>query len=201
MNEHGLHALVLRARAGDRDAQGELITWTQPMLHQYARQLLGLNWDHRSSSDLVQMTWERALPRLPRFRGGADDDGTARALTAWLQTTLRRILLNQVRRGQLPGPVRSLDAHPADDSTVAAPEPAADTDPPSFNLKHADTRRAIAAALDRLPPLTRRIIELRLLEGRAMSEVAVELSRDEKTVRKYFHQGVQRLQRLLEDEA
>jgi RNA polymerase sigma factor (sigma-70 family) len=199
MNEHGIHELVLRAKAGDAEALGDLFCRSKDMLHAHAHNLLGANWEGWSSSDLVSDTWKKALPGLACFQGGSNDAETAKALASWLRTILRRTWLNLLRDEQPPGPMFPLETRRTDDSSTLGHEPADKGETPSANLKHEDTRRLIQAALVQLPELDRQIVLMSLWEKRSFAEIAAIVGRDDKTVRRYFHRSLRQLRPLLRD--
>src|SRR5581483_12094933 len=106
MQWDGVHELVGKARAGDREAADRLYALARPYLARRAADLLGPNWPEKSISDLIQETWLRAWKAIARFEGGGDDANTGALFRAWLATTMRNIWLNELRR---PDPGRSPD--------------------------------------------------------------------------------------------
>src|SRR5262245_34636196 len=83
----GVHALVQRARAGDRNAWTDLHAMASDYLLGLAQKLLGPGWPHESAHDLTQEVWVKFCANVGEFRGGADDAATAAVLRAWLGKT------------------------------------------------------------------------------------------------------------------
>lgn len=78
--------LARRAARGDRAAANRFVAITATDVRRLCAHLV----DADSADDLVQATYERALPALPRFRG----DASART---WLLTIARRTCYDEIR--------------------------------------------------------------------------------------------------------
>lgn len=102
--------LVLRYRAGDRQALDHVFRRYLPVLRQWAHgRLPDFVRNDENTDDLVQETFVRALQRMAEFeprRGGG--------LRAYLKTTLRHRIVDEIRRVvRRPQPDRSLPEQPA----------------------------------------------------------------------------------------
>ena len=73
MQWDGVHALVERAKQGDKQSWAQLCLLAEPYLIRRAEKLLGPGWRQRSVPDLVSKTWLQALQGLDSFVGGKDD--------------------------------------------------------------------------------------------------------------------------------
>ena len=93
----GVHALVERARTGDRDAWPDLHALARDYLLGLAQSLLGPGWPHQTAHDLSQDTWVKFCENIGEFRGGADDAQTAAVLRAWLGRTATQLAKNYRR--------------------------------------------------------------------------------------------------------
>lgn len=199
MNEHGLYDQVVRAKAGDNPAVGELFLRTEQELRRYARMLLGANWDDKSSSDLVHDTWKKALPGLAKFRGGPDDRQTAALLRSWLKKIMVNTFKNELRSEERSPRTMSLDVQRTDDSDATDLDPAADTSTPSTRLRRKETRRKVHEVLALLPEDEREVVRLALLEECSYVEIAALLHCDESTVRYRLGKALPRRRALLKE--
>jgi DNA-directed RNA polymerase specialized sigma24 family protein len=95
----GIHALVQRAKTGDRRAWEELDALVLPYLLNLADRLLDKTWPYRSSSDLLQDVRLRAWQNLHQFQGGDDDLQTGILFRAWLARIMRNCHSNGRRSG------------------------------------------------------------------------------------------------------
>ena len=145
--------LIELASQGNVDAFERLVQQHWPCL---IRQMRGLMVDDNEAEDLVQETFIRALNNLHRFRGDS-------ALKTWLH----RIALNVVRTH------RARDSRRRSSDTTAA---LADSTVQHGGARDAEAtfvrRLAIARAVDALPPMLRRLVILRDVEGLAYHEIS-----------------------------
>ncbi len=65
----GVHALVQRAKSGEREAVDALYRLTLPYLCRLAQKLMGPGWPDKSVSDLIQQSWLRPGKGFRAFRG------------------------------------------------------------------------------------------------------------------------------------
>ncbi len=157
--------LLVRHRAGDRAALGELVAlWERPLLY-YLRRLLETEED---AWDALQETWLRAVRELPRLR----DD---RAFPAWVYAIARRVALRARRRARPSEPLPGDDDETA---LAAAPEVSlAGFDP-------LDIHRALAG----LSLAHRDVLALHFLEGFSIAEIGAITGAAEGTVKsRLFH--------------
>jgi RNA polymerase sigma-70 factor, ECF subfamily len=165
------------AQGGDDDQFAVLWRDANPALLRYLRVLAPENAD-----DIAAETWVHVVRGLPRFIG---DEGAWRA---WLFTTARRRLIDQVRlRKRHP-------AEPLDD--ISAAEVPRSPDAAQIALDNLATESAIAL-LSQLPPPQAEVIMLRVVAGLDTDVVADLLGKTPGNVRVMTHRGLKRLEDLL----
>jgi RNA polymerase sigma factor (sigma-70 family) len=170
--------LVLRARAGDRAAWARLDAEVRPYLERQAAALIGPGWAHRSGSDLVQDTLARAWAEFAQFRGADGAANTAAVLRAWLVQILRNAHRNGLRhdgadRRAAPGQRLPLTGVGGPDASGVDP-PAGDPSP-SAHVARAEAGAHVAAALTRLDPADRAVIDRHYFLGQPVRQIADEL--------------------------
>lgn len=171
-------ARVLTDAQGGSDEQFAVL-WrdANPVLLRYLRVLAPEHAD-----DIAAETWVHVVRGLDRFTG---DEAAWRA---WLFTTARRRLLDQVRlRKRHP-------AEPLDEVSAAELPPAPDA--AQLALDNIATESAIAL-LGRLPEPQAEVIMLRVLAGLDTDAVALMLGKSPGNVRVMAHRGLKRLEALL----
>jgi RNA polymerase sigma-70 factor (ECF subfamily) len=131
--------------------------------------------DRHVTEDLAQDTFLQAWPTLASAEFTA-----ASPPRPWLATIARRVVADHYRSG--PGLQRAAETPVAEDSpmwqTATAAPPAGPVDDAVADRRSA----SLTAALDGLPVQTRRVLELRYLQGRSRREAAQELGRGTATV-------------------
>ncbi len=157
--------LLLRARAGDRDAFEALMVRHERLVFHTAWRLLGDREEARNAAQEVFL-------RLHRFLHRVDE---RRPLEPWLyRLTVNACRDLQRRRPRLPLlPLEAVD--PADLRAAGPGQEAA--------LAAGDARRLVAEALRRLPPKERAAVVLRDIEGLSAEEAARILGSTAATVR------------------
>ena len=179
------------ARAGSREALGQLLDQCRRYLLTVARESLGPALRAKGgASDLVQDTFLEAQRLFPRFAGDSDAQ-----LRAWLrclllhkaaklgrryQSTRKRQLSREVSLGRA-GP----DA-PADVLAARAPTP-------SVQLMADEQLQRLRDAIARLPDDYRQVVALRYQEGLAFEEVGRRLGRTADAARMLWMRAVERL--------
>ncbi|MFQ5679143.1 MAG: RNA polymerase sigma factor [Gemmatimonadota bacterium] len=165
-------ALVERAKAGDRFAMGRLYEVHARRVYTVVRRLAG---DDHLAEDLAQDAWVRAFEKLHLFRGEA-------AFGTWMYRLATNVALNRLRRQGRRTEVEG----------TAEPRP---------GLAHPDealvNRRALALALDRLPPGYRRVLVLHDVEGWTHEEIASALKVTAGTSKSQLHKARARMREML----
>ena len=190
--------LLERARAGDLESFGQLLSQYRNYARLLARTLIGTTLRLRlDPSDLVQETFLEAHRDFPRFEGS-----TERELLAWLRRILARNLADQARR-QKAG-VRdyrrqvSLEAILDRSSARMQQAMMAVVSSPSAAASQREQAVLLADALADLPPDYREVIILRNLERLRFDEVAARMGRSPGAVRMLWTRALERLSRALE---
>lgn len=96
------------------------------------------------------------------------EDGSIRNPLSYMFRLVRNLAIDRARRLALE---RRLGAGEDIPETAAADHPT-----PEQTVLARDTLRHLRAALDTLPPRTRRVFEMRRLEGRSVEEISVALN-------------------------
>jgi RNA polymerase sigma-70 factor (ECF subfamily) len=172
--------LLRGARSGDRRALDELCrrNW-KPVYRSFAR----LTRDPAEAEDLTQEVFLRALRSLPQF----EDRGVP--FTAYLL----QIAHNLARDRWRAGPARLVVTADVPDRAMTVPGPE------SLAVDSA-RREVLLSALDQLTPDHRAVLRLRILEGRATSEVATLIHRSQPAVRQLQVRALTALRAALGDE-
>jgi RNA polymerase sigma-70 factor (ECF subfamily) len=189
-----LDQLVLRARAGDLLALGELLELYRNYLHLLAR----LQIDRRlqgkvDPSDLVQEAFLEAHRDFAQFRGT-----TEKELMAWLRQILVTNFANLVRRYRGTrrrdvGLERDLAWELARSSAALDGALLARESSPSQQAVRREQAVLLADALGRLPADYREAIILRHLEGLSFADVAARMGRTVESVKKLWARALARL--------
>jgi RNA polymerase sigma-70 factor (ECF subfamily) len=190
--------LLERARAGDRDAFGELLGHYHNDIRVLAENLIGTSLKRRlDPSDLVQEAYLEAHRDFPRFTGS-----TARELWAWLRRILTRNVVDNARhqkaRSRNQRRQVSLESLLEQSSLSAQEALAATATSPSATAASGERAVLLAQALAGLPADYREVIVLRNLEGLRFHEVAVRMGRSEGAVRMLWARALERLSEAAE---
>src|SRR5438477_2883100 len=171
--------LVERAKVGDREAYGELVTRFQSSV--YAMALARVR-DPLEAQELAQDVFVHAMKKLPQLRD-------ARCFAGWLRRITARMAINRLtRRGPLFG---------ADPELLDAVQ-GHERDPE----QELETREAVAqlrAALTKLKPLDRKTLEAFYLRGLSLLEIAAEFEVPTGTVKRRLHVARLRLKEVLQE--
>lgn len=168
--------LAARAQRGDGAAWAQIWRDAAPALRASAGRRLRNSDD---ADDVVSEVFARAAGAIDRYR--AD-----RPLVAWLHGIQRNVLLEHARR-RVPCPA-GLHLWP-----IADPE----ADPADIVMRAMDCALAVAAVRS-LEATTRRVLYLRVCEGRPSSEVGAIIDIDAAAVRGMQSRGMRRVRVVLE---
>jgi RNA polymerase sigma factor (sigma-70 family) len=186
-------ALVGRAREGDADAFGTLVTMHQAAAFRVAYVLTGAAAD---AEDAAQEGFVKAYLALDRFREGS-------AFRPWLLTIVGNEARNRVRaRGRREGLAdRAIAAvrGAAPRSTADDPQrEVAVTGSAELEVISGETHAEIRAALATLGDDERRVVALRYLLGLSEGETAAALGIPAGTAKSRLHRGLRRMREALE---
>lgn len=183
----GLTALLLQARGGSSESLGRLLEAFRNYLVLVARQeLRGSLQAKMDAADLVQETFSEATRDFPHFRGE-----TPAQLLGWLRGILRHNLTDLTRRYatgcrclahevRLTGPFAPIRRGTVCEQLIAL-----------------EQRRAVDAAVQRLPSLYGTVLQLRHDERRSFAEIGIRLRRSPEAARKLWCRALQCLRRDL----
>lgn len=172
--------LVARFQAGDHDAFAEIFEREWPAIHGL---LAASVRDRAEVEDLTQEVFTRAFTGLARYVD------TGRPLTAYLAEIGRNLLRDRWRRQQ---------TRPTMVSNV--PETASDRPSPDAVMETAEDRLRLVAALGRLPDQYRRVLHLRVVEGRSSAEVGAMFSINANALRQLQFRALQALRTQMQIE-
>ncbi|HZW32751.1 MAG TPA: sigma-70 family RNA polymerase sigma factor [Isosphaeraceae bacterium] len=190
--------LLERARAGDLESFGQLLSRYRNYARLLARTLIGTTLRLRlDPSDLVQETFLEAHRDFSRFAGS-----TERELLAWLRRILARNLADQARRQKagLRDHRRQVSLEAILDRSSARMQHAlaAVIASPSAAASQREQAVLLADALAGLPPDYREVIILRNIERLRFEEVAARMGRSAGAVRMLWTRALERLSKALE---
>ena len=169
--------VLAEAQGGSEDQFAVLWRDANPALLRYLRVLAPEN-----AEDIAAETWVHVVRGLPRFIG---DEAAWRA---WLFTTARRRLIDQVRLRK---------RHPAEPLEEISPAEVPSTpDTAQIALDNLATEDALAL-LKHLPPLQADVIMLRVVAGLDTDAVAAILGKSPGNIRVMAHRGLRKLESLL----
>ena len=188
-------ALVARARAGDPDAFGDLVTMHQGAAFRVAYVLTGSAAD---AEDAAQEAFVKAYLALDRFRADAP-------FRPWLLAIVgneaRNRVRSRVRREGLAEralhAVRGGPAHRAPEGGVS-PGAAAVTPSPELEALAGETQAEVRAALATLREDERRVVAGRFLLGLSERETAAALGIPEGTAKSRLNRALARMRETLE---
>ena len=181
LEQPGESALVERARRGDQDAYGELVTRYQPLA---ARVAYVITASAADADDVAQDAFVKAYYALDRFREGAP-------FRPWLLRIVANEAKNRkVSAGRRPTVELSAAADRASGETALSPEDAAVA---------ADLRAGLVAAINRLRPDDRLVLAYRFFFDLSESEMADALGVARGTVKSRLSRAMERLREVYAD--
>lgn len=171
--------LVDRAKTGDRDAYGELVTRFQNSV--YAMALARVR-SPLEAQELAQDVFVHAMRKLPQLRD-------ARCFAGWLRRITARMAINRLtRRGVLFG------ADPEMLDAVAARGRS-----PDEEYEVLEAVGQLKVGLTKLKGLDRLTLEAFYLRGRSLKQMAKEFEVPTGTIKRRLHVARQRLKDVLAD--
>ena len=167
-------ALVARFQAGDRAAFGLLVRRYQRPIYWMALRYVGNDAD---AKDVAQRALVQAFVKVGQLRDAA-------SFRSWVYRMAANLSLNVVRD-------RKPSAELADDmATALTREP----------LVEEEAQRRLRAAVAKLPPQQRLVVELRIYEELPFAEVAEVAECSEDSAKVNFHHALKRLRLLMNEE-
>jgi len=145
--------LILRARRGDPEAYGDLVSRHQTGVFNVCYRILHNRAD---AEDLAQETFIRALDRLHTF-------DLEREFSPWIRRVAANLCLNHIESHKSTAP---LDEERDEDKTQS----------PGEQVEVKERSEQIRSALASLPPHYRLVVELRHYQELSYDEIASELN-------------------------
>ena len=174
-------ALIDAVRAGDRRAFGILVDQETAVIYRACLRILGRPHD---AEDVAQESFLIAFRSIGGFRGEG-------SLRGWL---LRIATRQSFRRLGQRRPTADLEA-------VGEPLLADSRTDPTRVVVANEGRRAIRAAVERLPEPYREVVALRFFGELSLAETAEATGRPLNTVKTHLRRGLERLRPLMASEA
>ena len=196
--------LVDRARNGDADAYGELVTIHQAAAFRVAFLLTGSAAD---AEDAAQEAFVKAYLALDRFRSGAPfrpwllaivgNEARNRRRAAGRREGLATRAIAAVRGSRPPvgGPG---DQDTSGAACAGSGLPEASVSSPELTVLQGETRREVRSALAGLGEDERRVVACRYLLGMSEAETAAALGIPAGTAKSRLHRGLLRMRATLE---
>ena len=178
-----LAEIVTSARAGDKDAFGELVRRTFADTYTLAFRLTG---NEQDANDVVQEAYIRAWRSIGKFRGESQ-------FSTWLYRITANAAATQTKRRRRHR-TETLDdvRDPADERLEAQPAMMAETSESASRLAH---------AVEDLPDTLRSVVVLKDVYGLTHEDIAEELGISVAAAKVRLHRGRRRLRDVLyEDE-
>ena len=170
-----------RLRTGDGAALAGLYDHLTPLLYPVALRIVGSPSD---AEDVVQQAWIQAWKRADTY------DPQRGSVAAWLVTIVRSRALDRTR---------SAAARERAETAPEGPAPAAPPDP-SARLERVQRHETVRAALERLDPRHKDVLELAFFGGLSQTQIAKRLDTPLGTVKTWARRGLLRLRELLAGE-
>jgi RNA polymerase sigma-70 factor (ECF subfamily) len=184
--------LLARARAGDREALGELLENNRDYLRNVADRLLDDRMGRRiDASDVVQQTCLSVHKQIGEFVGQ-----DAAQFAAWLRQIHERNIRNAVR-DQLHTEKRAIsreerlpdgDAHAIRQTT------------PSQHVVRREESAKLAKAIGQLVEDEREALHRRYLEGQSVAEIAAAMGLSKDALARLFKRAMKNVKRQLRDD-
>lgn len=166
-----------RLKSGDEAAFTELVRTHQREVYRIAR---GIVHDHDDADEVAQRTFILVHRKIGTFRGDAT-----------LRTWIYRITVNQaknlLRERKRKSPMTELERMPD-------PGPRADD-----RLDEERKKRRIRELADKLPPVQKAVLTLRIVEELPYGEIARVLGTTVNAAKVNYHHAVKRLKQLVDE--
>jgi RNA polymerase sigma-70 factor (ECF subfamily) len=170
--------LMARGAQGDEDAFRILVQrWERPVMA-FLERMLG---SREEAEDLGQETFLRVCRHAPRYRPSGQ-------FRSWLFRIAGNLARSRLRRRRILEWVRFETAR----HDIAAAE-----EPPDRQLEREESRRAVRAALAKLPARQRQAVLLRRYDGLSHREIAQALGTTVPAVESLLHRALATLRREL----
>jgi RNA polymerase sigma-70 factor (ECF subfamily) len=182
--EDELPHLLKEARSGSQEAIGLLLEQHRSYLWALANEeIAGESHLTFTVADLVQSAQLEAVRDLSAFRGSSEGE-----FRSWLRHILRNNVLDLRRSRDRRIPRASGQAVHVDEQSDA------DDRSPSSQVSAGELGDKLRAAIDKLPPDERTVIEMHYFQGKTYAEIGDCVNRTPEAVRKLWSRALVRLQ-------
>jgi RNA polymerase sigma-70 factor (ECF subfamily) len=181
MMENEVTELVLRARAGDRAAYGELVERFQPTV--YAVALARLR-NPAEAQELAQEVFLHGMKKLPQLRD-------VQCFAGWLRQITVRMAINRLTRR---GPLHQTESEALENA-------AASGSGPLDSLVKAEQAAELYRGLERLKPVDKATLLPFYIRGRSLKQMSREFETPVGTIKRRLHVARNRLKTALEKAA
>lgn len=181
--------LVQRAQHGDTQAFGELVKRQQTAVFNVAYRLTGR---HQDAEDAAQETFLRAYRALGRF-------DLARPFAPWVKRICTNLCLNWLAAKQQQTQTTAADISHSSQPRVDMDHWSGAEATPEQALLRLESAQRLRAAILRLPPHQRAVVEMRHFQGLSYEEIAAALDRPLSSIKSDLFRGRKRLAALLAD--
>ncbi|MGY0234719.1 RNA polymerase sigma factor ShbA [Longispora urticae] len=186
VEEDELTGLAVRAAAGDQQALSDLLVKLRPLILRYCRARLGrVGGGYLTADDVAQEVCLAVLAALPRYQD------LGRPFAAFVFGIAGHKVTDAHRAAQ-----RALTVAPVE-QVPERPDPGAD---PEAQAVAADLSRQLAGLLERLTPVQREIILLRVAVGLSAEEAGTVLGMTAGAIRVAQHRALARLRTFADEE-
>ena len=177
--------LVVRARAGDHEAFGEIVRAYQKKVYGVA---LRMTRRHEVADDIAQETFIRAYRNLARFELG-------RPLAPWLKRIATNLAINHLKG--VANREQSLYTEDQPAGPRKNPSSSSAGSDPLSTLESSERMAALEVAMKRLSPEDRAVLILKVEEGMRYQDIAEVLEISQGTVMSRLFRARQKLKELL----
>jgi RNA polymerase sigma-70 factor (ECF subfamily) len=188
--QHPDHALVQRILAGDSAEFRTLFDRFFPRLYRFA--LARLGGDHDAATEVVQLTFCKAIERLDSYRGEA-------ALYTWFCQICRNAITDYCRaRKRQQQAVLSIEDQPDIRAVLEAlSAPAAEQ--PDMEAWRGDVLRLVQSTVDALPERYGEVLELKYVDGLSVRDIARRFGLGEKAAESLLTRARQAFREAIEE--
>lgn len=188
--EESTRGLLLRLRAGDRDAADALFAEHGARLARAVRAKLSPAHRRFDVDELVQETFRKALPLIPRFEWRGQG-----AFLAWLLQIALHTFEDWLRREHGRPPTVSFAAGASGEGSRSEWHPVDAGSSPSARLARAEEESLLDRALDQLDEADRDLVIRRAILGQDYASLAALLGIPEASVRMRMSRAIAALSR------
>jgi RNA polymerase sigma-70 factor, ECF subfamily len=187
---------IALAKGGDSHALGSLLERNRAYLGTLARVQIGRRLQSKvDADDLLQEAFLRAHQAIGRFRGSTGEE-----FLSWLRGILANALADQIRRyhgteQRNPKLERALELEFDCSSERLVRVLAAPSSSPSRRAVRHERAARLAEAMERLPPASREVLDLRHFHDLSFPEIASRMGRTLDGVKNLWIRALARLRR------